>query len=138
MDIIDQIFGPATEMDRLAEVNRHDEREWIRQLVRLRDERGLTQTDVGKLMGIGQSTVARIESGEKDVRLSTLLRYALAVQARVQHHVSPVEDDVVLVPENLPQPSDFITWSIAQDDTPEVAATDDENMAVATSTGDSE
>jgi predicted transcriptional regulator len=40
---------------------------------------GLTQTEVAARMGTSQSAVARIESGQSDVRLSTLERYAAAV-----------------------------------------------------------
>lgn len=40
---------------------------------------GLTQTEVAARMGTSQSAVARLESGEGDVRLSTLQRYADAL-----------------------------------------------------------
>jgi transcriptional regulator with XRE-family HTH domain len=48
----------------------------------LSDERvglGLSQTEVAARMGTSQSAVARIESGDADVRLSTLERYAAAL-----------------------------------------------------------
>ena len=44
---------------------------------------GLSQTEVGARMRTSQSAVARIESGELDVRLSTLERYAAAVGWRL-------------------------------------------------------
>ena len=40
---------------------------------------GLSQTEVAVRMGTSQSAVARFESGEADVRLSTLERYASAL-----------------------------------------------------------
>ncbi len=40
---------------------------------------GLSQTEVAARMGTSQSAVARLESGELDVRLSTLERYAAAI-----------------------------------------------------------
>lgn len=40
---------------------------------------GLTQTEVAARMGTSQSAVARLESGEADIRLSTLERYAAAI-----------------------------------------------------------
>jgi transcriptional regulator with XRE-family HTH domain len=40
---------------------------------------GLSQTEVAARMGTSQSAVARMESGDADVRLSTLERYAAAV-----------------------------------------------------------
>jgi predicted transcriptional regulator len=44
-----------------------------------RSELGLSQTEVAARMGTSQSAVARLESGDADVRLSTLERYAAAI-----------------------------------------------------------
>lgn len=44
-----------------------------------RSELGLSQTEVAARMGTSQSAVARLESGDADVRLSTLERYAAAL-----------------------------------------------------------
>ncbi len=44
-----------------------------------RQRLGLSQTEVAARMGTSQSAVARLESGELDVRLSTLERYAAAL-----------------------------------------------------------
>lgn len=54
-------------------------RELAATLVELRRESGLSQTQVAARMGTSQSAVARLETGEVDVRLSTLERYAAAV-----------------------------------------------------------
>lgn len=54
-------------------------REVIRELTRARTAQGLSQTVVAARMGSSQSVVARIEQGDRDVRLSTLARYAAAV-----------------------------------------------------------
>jgi len=48
-------------------------------LVTRRQELGLSQTEVAARMGTSQSAVARLESGDADVRLSTLERYAAAL-----------------------------------------------------------
>lgn len=40
---------------------------------------GLSQTEVAARMGTSQSAVARLESGDADVRLSTLERYVAAL-----------------------------------------------------------
>ncbi len=48
-------------------------------LVARRVEAGLSQTEVGARMGTSQSAVARLETGQGDVRMSTLERYAAAV-----------------------------------------------------------
>ncbi len=48
-------------------------------LVSVRLELGLSQTEVAARLQTSQSAVARIESGDADVRLSTLERYAAAL-----------------------------------------------------------
>jgi len=58
-------------------------------LIEIRRIKKLTQREVGEAMGVSQSAVARIESGERDPRLSTLRRYALAVGADVEHRAEP-------------------------------------------------
>lgn len=47
-------------------------------------ELGLSQTEVAARMGTSQSAVARLESGASDTRLSTLERYAIAVQMKLE------------------------------------------------------
>lgn len=49
-------------------------------LVARRVQLGLSQTEVAARMGTSQSAVARLESGHGDVRLSSLERYATAVE----------------------------------------------------------
>jgi len=55
---------------------------------------GLSQTQVAARMGTSQSAVARLESGEADLRLSTLERYAAAIGQRLDWKLSilPGED----------------------------------------------
>jgi transcriptional regulator with XRE-family HTH domain len=52
-------------------------------LIALRRERGLSQTDVALRMGVRQPTVSGFEK-QSDPRLSTLHRYARAVEARLR------------------------------------------------------
>jgi predicted transcriptional regulator len=52
-------------------------------LVARRMELGLSQTQVAARMGTSQSAVARLESGDADIRLSTLERYVAAVGRRL-------------------------------------------------------
>jgi ribosome-binding protein aMBF1 (putative translation factor) len=66
-------------------------RQVLRELTQARVEQGLSQTVVAARMGSSQSVVARIEQGNRDVRLSTLGRYAAAVGRRVDWSVSKVE-----------------------------------------------
>ena len=54
-------------------------REAIADLVEARQKLGLSQTEVAARMRTSQSAVARLESGDGDVRLSSLQRYADAL-----------------------------------------------------------
>ena len=60
-----------------------DPSELIGQLASLRRTLGLSQTEVAARMGTSQSALARLESGQADVRVSTLSRYAGALDANV-------------------------------------------------------
>ncbi|MGH9293508.1 MAG: helix-turn-helix domain-containing protein [Acidimicrobiales bacterium] len=55
----------------------------VRELGQRRVSLGLTQTEVAARMGTSQSAVARLESGEADVRLSTIERYAAALNGEI-------------------------------------------------------
>jgi predicted transcriptional regulator len=57
------------------------------ELVERRIALGLSQTEVAARMGTSQSAVARLETGEADVRLSTLERYAAAVEEVLDWHL---------------------------------------------------
>ena len=70
--------------DQSAEVRRAREEaasyaESLARLFAARRSEGLSQAQVGERMGTTQSAVSEIEAGRKDVRLSTLIRYAQAV-----------------------------------------------------------
>ena len=56
----------------------------MRKLAAIRHRKGLSQRELARLSGITQVTIARIESGAFDPRLSTLraLAKAMKVQAR--------------------------------------------------------
>jgi transcriptional regulator with XRE-family HTH domain len=60
-----------------------DRDELVERLVEERRLQGLSQTDVAARMGTSQSAVARLERGDADVRLSTLERYAAALDHRL-------------------------------------------------------
>ncbi|MGW3797686.1 helix-turn-helix domain-containing protein [Dermacoccus nishinomiyaensis] len=103
MDFLDDIFGPETDEDRLAERNLVHEEEWLNRLVELRKAKNLSQGDVGERMGISQSGVARIEAGNRDLHLSSLRRYAIAVGAEVRHVVNAARPTLTvdIVPEDV-------------------------------------
>lgn len=63
-------------------------RRMLGELAQTRQESGLSQTEIAARMGTSQSAVARIEQGDADVRLSTLERYAAALDRTVDWQVS--------------------------------------------------
>jgi transcriptional regulator with XRE-family HTH domain len=63
------------------------------ELAARRAEQGLSQTEVAARMGTSQSAVARIESGDADVRLSTLERYAAALNRRLDWRLTERNPD---------------------------------------------
>jgi DNA-binding XRE family transcriptional regulator len=71
-----------------------ERRRLVADLTGQRRSAGLSQTEVAARMGTSQSAVARLESGDADVRVSTLERYAAAIgsqlawQARAQPHTA--------------------------------------------------
>ncbi|WP_309617295.1 helix-turn-helix domain-containing protein [Salinibacterium sp.] len=60
-------------------------------LVQIRISRGLTQPQVAERLGISQQAVSKLESYSSDPRLSTIRRYANAVEALVAHVVEADE-----------------------------------------------
>ena len=62
------------------------------ELAATRRERGLSQTEIAARMGTSQSAVARLERGELDARLSTVERYAAALDHTVDWQVRPHEE----------------------------------------------
>ena len=64
-----------------------DPSELIDSLVRRRRALGLSQTEVAARMRTSQSALARLESGRSDVRMSTVGRYAEALDADVGYAV---------------------------------------------------
>jgi len=62
--------------------------DFIRALVELRKEQNLSQQDLADRLGISQATVAAFERHDNDPKLSTIRRYAHAVEALVAHAVA--------------------------------------------------
>lgn len=58
------------------------------ELVRVRQESGLTQADVAELLGTSPQAVSKLERYDADPKLSTLARYANAVGALIEHRVT--------------------------------------------------
>jgi predicted XRE-type DNA-binding protein len=60
-----------------------ERRRLVEELAGLRKSARLSQTEVAARMGTSQSAVARLESGDADVRASTLERYAAAIGSQI-------------------------------------------------------
>ncbi len=61
----------------------YERRRLLRALATRREELGLSQTQVAARMGTSQSSVARLESGGADARLSTVERFSVALGVRL-------------------------------------------------------
>lgn len=66
-------------------------RKLMRELAAHRRARNLSQTDVALAMGTSQSTIARLEAGDSDPRLSTIHRFADAVDCRFEYQLVPLK-----------------------------------------------
>lgn len=90
-DFLDELVSTGNKRDpqfrQLVDAAYH-RRDLLTRLVLARRRGRLTQADVAVRMGTSQAAVARIESGDFDVRTSTLDRYALAVGRRVEYRLS--------------------------------------------------
>jgi ribosome-binding protein aMBF1 (putative translation factor) len=65
-----------------------DRRRLMRALAIERERQHIPQQAVARRMKTSQPAVARIESGEIDVRLSTVERYAAAIGKRVRYQLA--------------------------------------------------
>lgn len=74
-----------------AELNASDRSELLNELVVIRKANGMTQEQVADAMQTTQSAVSDIESRANDPRLSTLQRYASAIDCRLQIRLVPDE-----------------------------------------------
>lgn len=70
-----------------------DQRELTRQLADLRQQMHISQTKLAAQIETSQSQIARVESGDVDVRLSTVNRMATALGKRVEWSLVDVESD---------------------------------------------
>ena len=71
-------------LDRRADALVDGHARLLRDLVAMRAAHGLTQAEVAERMGVSQPTVAAFERYDANPTLSTLRRYALAVEARME------------------------------------------------------
>ena len=59
-----------------------------------RKERQLTQSELGKLIGVQKSQISRLERNAKNVTLETILRVFKALKAKVNFNVELLEGNI--------------------------------------------
>ena len=64
-------------------------------LIRLRLEQNMTQTDLAKKSGLKQSAIARLESEEVLPKLSTLLKLAKVLDANI--NLNPNQESIIKI-----------------------------------------
>ncbi len=92
-DFLEEIIEEGTKKDpRFPEMVEaaYRRRVLLRELAEKRERAGITQKDVAARMKTSQSAVARIERGEIDAKLSTVERYAAAIDHRLEWRVQKV------------------------------------------------
>jgi ribosome-binding protein aMBF1 (putative translation factor) len=80
-DDVGSVFPGFREMSR-------SRRRLLDELVAHRRDVGLSQTEVAARMGTSQSAIARLEAQAVDLRLSTLERYAAALDRTIEWRVA--------------------------------------------------
>ena len=58
-----------------------------------RKERNLTQSELGKMIGVQKSQISRIENNAKNVTIETILRVFRALKAKVNFNVELIDGE---------------------------------------------
>lgn len=66
----------------------------VRQLIALREQRGLSQRDLADRAGMKQPQLARLETGQVEPRLDTLQRLAAALNCNVHVSFEPADGSI--------------------------------------------
>lgn len=64
---------------------------FIANMIRVRKDRGMTQTDLAELIGTKQSAISRLERGEEDITLSRAEAICEALSVELSEMVSSPE-----------------------------------------------
>lgn len=94
-DFLDEIIQLSTEEDPLFAQKVEaalDQRVLMRELASVRVAANISQTKLAAAAGTSQSQVARAESGDVDVRLSTVARMAAVLGKRVEWTLVDTDD----------------------------------------------
>lgn len=70
--------------------------ELVRAMIHRRSELGLTQRSLAERVGTHQSRISKIESAEHDLRLSTLIQIAEALETEVSIRLVPIVKPILL------------------------------------------
>lgn len=70
-----------------AKILAREDRELKAELIRIRQESGLTQKELAGIMGVTQQAIHKLERYDSDPKASTLRRYANALGALYEHEV---------------------------------------------------
>ncbi len=68
-----------------------DHADMMAALIQIREQKGLTQAEVGRRMGVSQATVSELEDDDANPTLQRIRRYAQAVRARISTRVVDAE-----------------------------------------------
>lgn len=77
----------------------------VKAIIKRRSELGLTQKDLAQRASTHQSRISKIESAEHDIRLSTLVQIAEALDTEVSIRLVPIK-------KNTPVSNDEYTYSL--------------------------
>ena len=64
---------------------------------RARKERNLTQTELGKLIGVQKGQISKLEKGSSNVTINTILKVFNALKAKVNFKVELLNQEVEIV-----------------------------------------
>jgi DNA-binding XRE family transcriptional regulator len=84
-------LGSESPSERRARILAGNDSDLLSDLIALRKEKRITQAMLAGRMGVTQATVASFERYDSDPKLSTIRRYAHAIEALVNHVVEADE-----------------------------------------------
>lgn len=91
---LDELFANDLQDQEFQEIYRRQKPlyDLVAEIISRRLKLGLTQKDLAKLAKTFQSRVSKIESGEHDFRISTIVRIAEALETEVSIRLIPFEE----------------------------------------------
>ena len=67
--------------------------DYMEHLTRIREEKGLTQKELGRLVGVAEATISNYENGKRDPKLDKLVALADALNVSLDELVRGKEKD---------------------------------------------